>query len=69
MSCTRSLITSRSNDRIGKPITAYQLSTVLAQFGIGPKTLRIGTERAKGYELVDFADAFSRYLPGEFAGL
>ncbi len=29
--------------------------------GIDP--LRIGEERRKGYELVDFADAFSRYLP------
>ena len=46
----------------GKPITERWLAQKLADFGIHPKTLRIGEERAKGYELSDFGDAFERYL-------
>lgn len=47
----------------GKVMTAYQLGKALAPFGVHSKTLRIGEERAKGYELADFSVAFSRYLP------
>jgi len=62
----------------GKPITERWLAQKLADFGIHSKTLRIGEERAKGYELADFKDAFERYLrpddengiyDGEDAGL
>jgi putative DNA primase/helicase len=46
-----------------KPITENWLAHRLKTFGIAPKTLRIGEERAKGYELQDFQEAFDRYIP------
>jgi hypothetical protein len=46
----------------GKPITERWLAQKLGDFGIHPKTLRIGEERAKGYEQADFGEAFQRYL-------
>lgn len=49
--------------RDNKPITARQLARLLEPFGIGPKTLRTATDRAKGYDIEAFADAFGRYLP------
>jgi hypothetical protein len=49
----------------GKPITERWLARNLAGFGIHSKTLRIGDERAKGYEAADFSEAFERYLPPE----
>jgi hypothetical protein len=49
----------------GKPITETWLARRLHHFGISSRTLRIGTDRAKGYELADFAEAFARYLPAE----
>ena len=48
--------------RGGKPITARWLARNLSAFRIAPKTLRIADERAKGYELKQFEDVFSRYL-------
>ncbi len=47
----------------GKPITAPRLARMLKPFGIETRTVRIGDERAKGYHLEDFRDAFARYLP------
>lgn len=47
----------------GKPITENWLAHRLRAFGISSRTLRIGDDRAKGYELADFAEAFERYLP------
>jgi putative DNA primase/helicase len=47
----------------GKPLTKAKLARLLKPFGIRPKTVRIGDDRAKGYELEDFKDAFSRYIP------
>lgn len=47
----------------GKPITERWLARNLIPFGVHSKTLRIGEERAKGYERTDFDEAFSRYLP------
>ena len=46
----------------GKAISERWLARNLAAFGIRSKTLRIGEERAKGYELADFAETFERYL-------
>lgn len=45
-----------------KPITENWLAHRLRGFGVSPKTLRIGSDRAKGYELQDFQDSFGRYL-------
>jgi len=39
------------------------LARLLKPFGIQPKNIRNGVTVYKGYELEDFADAFSRYLP------
>ena len=47
----------------GRPLTARQLSRLLERFGIGPRTVRDGAERFKGYTLTGFGDAFARYLP------
>ena len=49
----------------GKPINERWLARNLAGFGIHSKTLRIVDERAKGYEVADFREAFERYLPRE----
>jgi putative DNA primase/helicase len=49
----------------GKAITERWLARNLAGFGIHSKTLRIADERAKGYEVADFREAFERYLPRE----
>ncbi|MGH8468553.1 MAG: DUF3631 domain-containing protein [Gammaproteobacteria bacterium] len=49
--------------RRGKPLTPNQLARLLAPFKIKPGTLRVGGDRAKGYRLEDFGDAFTRYLP------
>jgi putative DNA primase/helicase len=52
----------------GKPISERWIARYLAAFEIHSKTLRIGDERAKGYEAADFTEAFERYIapPGEF---
>jgi 5S rRNA maturation endonuclease (ribonuclease M5) len=48
----------------GKPITERWLARNLVDFGIHPKLLRIGEGNpARGYELADFGQALSRYLP------
>jgi hypothetical protein len=47
----------------GRPITERWLAQKLAGFDVQPKTLRIGAQRAKGYEKADFQNAFERYLP------
>lgn len=48
--------------RRGTPISQPQLANLLAPFGIGPHTIRLGSETPKGYEKADFQDAFVRYL-------
>jgi putative DNA primase/helicase len=47
-----------------KPITQRQVARLLSPFGITPKVSRIGSSTHRGYELSQFADSFSRYLPG-----
>ena len=49
----------------GKAISENWLARRLRSFAISPKTLRIGGDRAKGYETADFKEAFERYLPAE----
>lgn len=47
----------------GKSLSPRQLSTKLRDYGIASKTIRLGAyETAKGYELEQFQDAFTRYL-------
>ena len=47
-----------------RPISPYQLANLLRGFGVVSRTIRVGDTTAKGYDLGDFSDAFSRYLPG-----
>jgi putative DNA primase/helicase len=46
----------------GRPITETWLARRLRSFSVQPHTLRIADERAKGYEIADFADALDRYV-------
>jgi len=46
----------------GKPITENRLARVLKEFQVRPRTVRTTNERAKGYQLAWFEDAFGRYL-------
>jgi len=48
-----------------KPITENWLANKLRQFKVSSKTLRIGDDRAKGYEAADFTEVFTRYLSVE----
>jgi hypothetical protein len=52
----------------GKPMNERWLARQLGRFDIHSKTLRIGDERAKGYESAHFIRAFERYVrkPAEF---
>ncbi|MCL2591583.1 MAG: DUF3631 domain-containing protein, partial [Betaproteobacteria bacterium] len=47
----------------GKWITPKQIARRLKEYGITSKTIREGYGTSKGYELEQFRDAFSRYLP------
>lgn len=47
----------------GKPITPRQVARLLAGFGVSPTPLRLQSNIVKGYQLGQFAEAFSRYLP------
>jgi putative DNA primase/helicase len=49
--------------KAGRQLSAVQLARLLKPFGVRPGPMRDGPRTAKGYELRDFADAFSRYLP------
>ena len=49
----------------GKPITKIQVAAILRKFGIRPKQTWLDSSPSRGYELADFNDAFSRYLPSE----
>ena len=46
----------------GKQLSPKQLSNKLKDYGITSKTIRIGYDTAKGYEVDQFKDAFERYL-------
>jgi putative DNA primase/helicase len=47
-----------------RPISANQLANLLRGFCVSSRTIRTGDGTAKGYDVDDFSDAFSRYLPG-----
>lgn len=48
----------------GGEMTSSQLANHLKPFGIRSRKYRFGSATYRGYELVDFEDAFSRYLCG-----
>lgn len=47
----------------GKTITQRQISNRLSEYGISSRQLRIGNENRRGYDIADFKDTFTRYLP------
>ncbi|HEV2394925.1 MAG TPA: DUF3631 domain-containing protein [Verrucomicrobiae bacterium] len=49
--------------RKGKPITEAWLARQLRPYGITPRTMRIGTEVAKGYVQEEMMETFRRYIP------
>jgi hypothetical protein len=50
-------------DLRGKPLDARSLSRRLAKYDISPKNIRVEGRILKGYDRLDLADAWSRYLP------
>jgi len=44
------------------PVTSRWLGHRLHRLGISSRSLRIGPQSVKGYELTDFSDAFARFL-------
>lgn len=49
-------------DYTGPPLTPARLATRLHEFGISPKTIRLGQTTAKGYERARFEPVWARYL-------
>jgi hypothetical protein len=41
---------------------SIRLAQMLRPFSIHPRTIRFGEDTAKGYNRIDFEDAFERYL-------
>jgi hypothetical protein len=52
----------------GIVVTAAWLGHRLQPYGVRPRTVRIGEDRAKGYELRQFEAAFKKHLNGEGNG-
>jgi hypothetical protein len=48
--------------RSGKPMSPNQLARMLKPLGIAPEVIRTGAATPRGYMLVQFGDAFRRYL-------
>jgi putative DNA primase/helicase len=48
--------------RKNKPMTQYDLASLLKRYGVNPQNIRFESKVAKGYYLEDFKDAFARYL-------
>ncbi len=51
----------------GRPITPRQVATLLRDFGVTSKSIRIGDATPKGYLLEAFEEPFLRYLPDRSA--
>ena len=52
-------------DLRGKPLDGRRLAKLLKLYGVNRKTIRVGANTFKGYEVADLYDAWSRYLPQE----
>jgi Protein of unknown function (DUF3631) len=68
---SRSLVARLIEDQTGpwvafgknqKPISENAVARLLKQYGISPRTVRTTDDRAKGYHLAWFKDAFERHL-------
>ena len=51
--------------RDGRGLDARTLARLLKPYGVKPRTVRIGTETAKGYTTADLRDVWSRYLSAD----
>lgn len=51
------------SDIKGKPLDERGLSHRLRQYGVRPKTLRVGASTCRGYARADLDDVWTRYLP------
>jgi putative DNA primase/helicase len=51
----------------GKPISPYQLASLLRPYGVKSRDVREGEDRFWGYRRDGFDDAFKRYLPSTIA--
>lgn len=57
------LVESPWQDLKGKPLDERRLSSLLRQYGVRSKSIRLGEATPKGYSRSDFHDAWARYLP------
>jgi putative DNA primase/helicase len=46
----------------GRSMSAHKLAEMLKPYGIKPKSIRIGINTPRGYDIADFKDTFERYL-------
>jgi hypothetical protein len=53
------------SDLKGKPLDERGLAYRLRQYGVKPKTIRIGSSTPKGYARADLHDVWLRYLPAQ----
>jgi hypothetical protein len=53
--------------RRGRPLSQKQLADLLRPVDVRPRTIRLPTGQAKGYQRDDFGDAWARYLPSPVA--
>jgi hypothetical protein len=51
------------SDLQGKPLDERRLAYRLKQYGVGPKTIRVGASTCRGYARADLVDLWARYLP------
>jgi putative DNA primase/helicase len=51
----------------GQPMTTNTLADMLRDFGIAPTTIRVGQKTPRGYALIQFEEAFERYLKTDTA--
>ena len=61
----RAIDESPWDDLRGKPIDSRALSRRLREYGVQPRTIRVGTATPKGYRREELHDAWRRYLPTE----
>ena len=47
----------------GKRVTEMEIARVLANYGVKPRTIRVGTRVGRGYIGTDFREALNRYVP------
>jgi hypothetical protein len=58
----------RKANRSGRPVNEIWLGRKLRLIGVAARTIRIGNATARGYNLTDFSEVFSRFLIKPGAG-